>query len=170
MKILKTASLIVLAFFVFFMAQPLRADVQDSPEVQDAQEAQRIAEESLVCLCGCGSTIKTCPHTDCGFAIPARRDIESLSKQGKSAKEIIDMFVAKYGAEILVSPPKSGFNLVAYILPFVAVIIAVAAVFAIMKKWTSRGLQDEEATLSRGHDEKLSQIDDQIEKELEDLD
>lgn len=169
MKILKTGCLIVLAFSIF-AAQPPRARGQDSLEVQDVQEVQRIAEESLVCLCGCGSTIKTCPHTNCGFAIPARKTIESLAKQGKSPKEIIDIFVAKYGNDILVSPPKSGFNLVAYILPFVAVIIAVAAVFAIMKKWTSKGLQDEEATLSRRHDEKLAQIDDQIEKELEDLD
>ena len=37
--------------------------------------------DKFMCLCGCGSTVKTCPHEDCGFAIPLKKElIEKIQK------------------------------------------------------------------------------------------
>lgn len=162
MRNIKTSCFVLFAFLIFLA--PMAA------AQEDPQDVRRIAEESLVCLCGCGSNIRTCPHTNCGFAIPARKEIEGLANKGVGVQEIIDIFKAKYGGDVLVAPPKEGFNMIAYAGPFAVVIIALIGVVVVMKRWTSKGLQDEANTLSHMHDEKLAEIDDQIEKELEDLD
>lgn len=127
-------------------------------------------EEKLMCLCGCNSTIKSCPHENCGFAIPARKQIAELIAAGKDEAAIIDFFVAKYGEEILAAPKKEGFNLLGYIMPFVALIVAAGIVIIILRKWTSRGKDDEEATLPLVQKEIDSDINAKIEKELEELD
>jgi cytochrome c-type biogenesis protein CcmH len=53
----------------------------------------------------------------------ARRMKASIAQQiaaGKSKKEIEDGLVAEFGQQILAAPPKKGFNLLAWLLPFVA--------------------------------------------------
>jgi cytochrome c-type biogenesis protein CcmH len=55
---------------------------------------------------------------------PEARRIESLISAriaaGDSKSEIKDVLVAEYGPAILAAPPKKGFNLLAWLLPFVA--------------------------------------------------
>jgi cytochrome c-type biogenesis protein CcmH len=41
--------------------------------------------------------------------------------QGATRQEVLDFFVERYGAGVLAAPPKSGFNLLAWIFPMVAV-------------------------------------------------
>ena len=51
---------------------------------------------------------------------------------GKSEQAILDFYVARYGERILASPPARGFNLIAYILPWVfaaACILVLAMTF-----------------------------------------
>ena len=55
---------------------------------------------------------------------PEARPIEALIAAriaaGDSKNEIKDVLVAEYGPSILAAPPKKGFNLLAWLLPFVA--------------------------------------------------
>jgi cytochrome c-type biogenesis protein CcmH len=55
---------------------------------------------------------------------PEARRIEALISAriaaGDSKNEIKDVLVAEYGPSILAAPPKKGFNLLAWLLPFVA--------------------------------------------------
>jgi cytochrome c-type biogenesis protein CcmH len=55
---------------------------------------------------------------------PAARQIEAFISAriaaGDSKDEIKDRLVAEYGPSILAAPPKKGFNLLAWLLPFVA--------------------------------------------------
>jgi cytochrome c-type biogenesis protein CcmH len=55
---------------------------------------------------------------------PEARRIEALISAriaaGDSKSEIKDVLVAEYGPAILAAPPKKGFNLLAWLLPFVA--------------------------------------------------
>ena len=57
-------------------------------------------------------------------AHPRRSRIKALISAriaaGDSKSEIKDMLVAEYGPQILAAPPKKGFNLLAWLLPFVA--------------------------------------------------
>ena len=95
--------------------------------------------EQLVCQCGCTQTVTACPDDPCSFADPARATIAPKLAQGESEEQIIRYFVAQYGEQVLVTPPKSGFNLVAYILPFVALIAGGYIIYLSLKKWVWQG-------------------------------
>ncbi|MBE9535568.1 MAG: cytochrome c-type biogenesis protein CcmH [Proteobacteria bacterium] len=135
-----------------------------------AGDTQSEIEETLICLCGCGQTIKNCPHQNCGFAIPAKAKIKEYLSEGKTKDEIIDIFVSQNGEEVLAAPKKEGFNLLGYIMPFLALFAAVGVIVLIIRGWTKTGIEDEEKTLPMAKDDFGSDIDKQIEKELEEMD
>jgi cytochrome c-type biogenesis protein CcmH len=56
----------------------------------------------------------------CGTAEQIKADIQNMINKGMTEKEIIDSYVAQYGQTVLAAPPRSGFNLTAWILPFAA--------------------------------------------------
>src|SRR5262244_4131141 len=74
----------------------------------------REVEEALTCQCGCGLTVHSCNHLQCGFAVPTKQTILDLVSQGKTKEEIAASFTARYGEKILSAPTTSGFNLAAW--------------------------------------------------------
>jgi cytochrome c-type biogenesis protein CcmH len=96
-------------------------------------------EESLTCQCGCGLTVHSCNHLQCPSAIPLRAEIREQMAQGKNKTAILAYFKDKYGEKILSAPTTTGFNLIAWIAPFV--VIGVGGVFLgiTLKRWSGRG-------------------------------
>jgi cytochrome c-type biogenesis protein CcmH len=73
----------------------------------------------LSCYCG------TCPHLvvtecGCGTAAQIKADVQKMIDSGMTQDQIIKAYIAKYGDTVLAAPPKNGFNLTAWILPFFA--------------------------------------------------
>jgi cytochrome c-type biogenesis protein CcmH len=99
-------------------------------------------EEALTCQCGCGLTVHSCNHLQCGFAVPAKQTILELVKQGKTKEEITATFVTRYGEKVLSAPTTSGFNLAAWITPFLAVIVGGVLVGVISLRWTRHRSHD----------------------------
>ncbi|WP_083248501.1 cytochrome c-type biogenesis protein [Desulfuribacillus stibiiarsenatis] len=62
-----------------------------------------------------------CPS---GGSIQKREEIKQLLREGHTKDEIKKLFVKKYGATVLISPPFSGFNLLVWTLPFVGIAAA----------------------------------------------
>lgn len=93
-------------------------------------------EESLTCQCGCGLTVHSCNHLQCGSAIPLREEIRAQMSEGKSKEAILAHFKDKYGEKILSAPTTSGFNLVAWITPFVLVAIGGLFLGLILMRWS----------------------------------
>jgi cytochrome c-type biogenesis protein CcmH len=56
-------------------------------------------------------------------------------QQGKTSAEVLDYFAQRYGEWILLAPPKRGFNLVIWVLPFVLLPVGVAAVYLGARRW-----------------------------------
>ncbi len=155
--------MVLIILFVALLPQPMITAVS-------ATSLQSKAGETLMCLCGCGQSIKNCPHEKCGFAIPAQEEIKKMSEAGQTDDSIIEFFLNKYGEEILAAPQKKGFNLLGYIIPFAALLVAAGVIVAILKSWARRGVKDEEETLPLVQKDINSDINNKIEKELEDLD
>lgn len=104
-----------------------------APVQAASPEAIKKVAAELVCLCGdCArESLATCL---CGqFAVPQREYIGSLLDGGKTAQEIIDEYVSKYGQMVLASPPAEGINLLAWITPFVALIFGVFLIRSILR-------------------------------------
>jgi len=57
-----------------------------------------------------------------------RQEVRAMVARGATETEILDAFVAKYGERILAVPNPQGFNLLAYILPVVALAVGLIVV------------------------------------------
>ena len=99
-------------------------------------------EEALTCQCSCGLTVHSCNHLQCGFAVPAKQTIAEQIQQEKGKDEIIAAFVARYGEKVLSAPTTTGFNLAAWLTPFLALLIGGAVVGVLSLRWTRKRLRD----------------------------
>jgi cytochrome c-type biogenesis protein CcmH len=100
-------------------------------------------EEALSCQCGCGLTVHSCNHLQCGFAVPTKQTIAEQLSQGKGKEEIVTAFVARYGEKVLSAPTTSGFNLAAWITPFLAVLVGGVGIGLVGRRWSRRNVQNE---------------------------
>jgi cytochrome c-type biogenesis protein CcmH len=118
---------------------PARAG-RSMPAVTAADTDARLQaiEKRLRCSCGCGLDIYTCRTTDfnCTYSPALHRQVVALAQQGKTAQDIIDAFVAEYGQQALMAPPKRGFNLAAYFVPSLVVLVAGGFLFRALRRWT----------------------------------
>ena len=64
------------------------------------------------------------------------KEVLRLAATGKTAQQITDEFVAQYGEQALMSPPRHGFNLAGYFVPSVVVLIAGIFLFLRLRRLT----------------------------------
>ncbi len=118
---------------------PTRAGRPMAPvTAADTDAAYQAIEKQLKCSCGCGLDIYTCRTTDfnCTYSPGLHRQVVALAEEGKTAQEIIDDFVSKYGQQALMAPPKRGFNLAGYFVPSLALLVAAGFLIRAMRRWT----------------------------------
>jgi cytochrome c-type biogenesis protein CcmH len=98
-------------------------------------------EHHIRCQCGCTLDVFTCRTTDfsCQVSPAMHRDVMSLVEGGYDAQEIINAFVGAYGERVLMSPRKSGFNLVGWFAPGVALAVGAVVVGWLIRRWGRAG-------------------------------
>lgn len=64
-----------------------------------------------------------------------KMQVRLLIAQGKGESEIIDGFVTQYGEQILASPRASGFNWLAYLIPFAALVVGLGGIAVLVARW-----------------------------------
>ncbi len=69
--------------------------------------------------------------------------IQQMINDGKTKPEILKTFVSQYGQKILAAPPKEGFNLSVWVLPFAALAVAAVMLYFLLKSWSARGAKAE---------------------------
>jgi cytochrome c-type biogenesis protein CcmH/NrfF len=97
--------------------------------------SQTDLEESLTCQCGCGLTVHACNHLQCPSGIPLKEEIASQLALGKTREDVLSYFSGKYGEKILSSPTTSGFNIVAWVMPFAVVLVAATIIVVLTRRW-----------------------------------
>lgn len=106
-------------------------DVQKNDPVLDAATA---AVASLLRCPVCqGEAIQDSPSE---LAQQMRMVVKEQLASGKSADEVKEYFVSKYGEWILLEPKAHGFNLVLYALPVLLVLGGAVFLVFIVRKWT----------------------------------
>ena len=91
--------------------------------------------KGLACLCG------DCPRRPldecaCGWAKRNRARIADALEAGQNKEAIIAGFVDEFGQEIFVTPPAEGFNLSAWIMPFLVLVLGAFGVCAVLRNWS----------------------------------
>jgi cytochrome c-type biogenesis protein CcmH len=108
--------------------------------VASMTDAQRDdLEHQIHCQCGCNLDVYTCRTTDfsCSVSPAMHADVMGLVSGGHTAQEILAAFKAVYGEKVLMAPVRSGFNLVGYTMPFVALGAGAVIVAALLRRWKS---------------------------------
>jgi len=119
--------------------------------------------DRLVCQCGCQMILRVCNHQNCPSAIPMRLDIENQLQAGKDDDTIVASFVTQHGQKVLSSPPVTGFNLAAWVMPGFALLIGLFLIATFASRWATRRKLAAAAALATTIDPELKQ---RIENEL----
>ena len=65
-----------------------------------------------------------------------REIIRERLAAGESPEQVKAYFVERYGVWILLSPPKQGFNLLVWVVPFAALGLGLALVLILVRRWS----------------------------------
>ena len=89
-----------------------------------------------MCQCGvCNFPVSTCNHETCS----SRDEMKAMAGReiaaGKDETTILQDFVLRYGVKVLATPPASGFNLSVWILPGVGLVLGLAIVVVLARRW-----------------------------------
>ena len=138
-----------------------------TPVMADAATVSDISKQ-LICQCGCTLVLANCTHVECHSREAMTAFIEQEIAGGQSEPQIIQSFVDQYGEQVLASPPKRGFNLVAWLLPFAAILGGGGVIYIALKKWVWQGRQSPTIATAEA-DEKNEEYQRRLEKELEEF-
>ena len=108
----------------------------DSQELPyDEKEAQSIDRMLLCPVC----PAETIDQAQIPLARQMRSVVREMLSQGADRKEILAFFSDRYGLDVLAAPPKSGVNLLAWVLPLALILAALGGGFVIIRAMTARG-------------------------------
>ena len=105
-----------------------------TPEEDLEREAQAIDRMIMCPVC----PAETIDQAQVEISFQMRAVIREMLAEGRTREEILDYFVDRYGPDILAAPPKSGANLLAWILPIVGVAAGLGALFLVIRAMTGR--------------------------------
>jgi cytochrome c-type biogenesis protein CcmH len=101
-----------------------------TPSTQEALDA---VTAKLICDCGCNNlTIKDCT---CGKADRVRAEVKARLDSGQTPAQVVSAYVDEYGEQILAAPTTEGFNLVGWLAPFAALLLAAAFLVLALRRW-----------------------------------
>ena len=89
----------------------------------------------MMCACGCRQILLQCNHVGCQYSDRMRNELSAALERGDSDNLVIQAFVQKYGQTVLAAPTTSGFNWVAWIMPFVVFLAGIAVGILVILKW-----------------------------------
>lgn len=102
----------------------------------DLDERVREVASELRCVVCQNLSVADSPSD---LAKEMRNLVREFLQQGKSPEEIKAYFQSRYGDFVLLEPPKRGFNLLVWGLPFAALVVGACGVYLAAKRWTVRG-------------------------------
>lgn len=100
----------------------------------------------LMCPCGCAQMLLECNHVGCPDSETMRAQLTAGVSQGASDDAILSRFVEIYGTTVLAAPRKQGFDLIAWIMPFVALALGAVLVVYFVRRWQAGHMRPAYAT------------------------
>jgi len=118
-------------------SRPVRLPPKPGSRVVVSAAERDAVEHRIRCQCGCTLDVYTCRTTDfsCQVSPSMHRDVMALVSGGYTAQEIIDAFVGVYGERVLMAPRATGFNLLGWAAPFVALGGGALVVSVLLRNW-----------------------------------
>lgn len=130
-----------------------------------AESVEDISRE-LMCQCGCTMIVYNC---ECTTAGQMKEVIRTKLDSGQTRQQVVGYFVEQYGETVLSAPTKEGFNLTAWIFPFVALAIGVVIVYFVLTRWMVTKGQSEYALASAESSGGLEAYEERFRQELQEF-
>jgi cytochrome c-type biogenesis protein CcmH/NrfF len=92
----------------------------------------------MMCTCGCGQVLLECNHVGCTSSDKMRNQLLAAIDKGDNDDLILQGFVQDYGPTVIAAPTSTGFNKVAWIMPFVVLVFGFVLVSWIVRAWKNR--------------------------------
>ena len=92
------------------------------------------------------------------------RELEAMIDSGQTEEQIIAAYAEKYGYTVLSSPPASGFNLLAYILPFAALLFGALIAVYVARTWKSSVATPHGPPIDTSDDPRLKKVEEELRK------
>ena len=89
----------------------------------------------LMCRCGCNQVLLECNHVGCEYSEKMRAQLTAGIQRGDNDDLILDSFVQEYGTTVLAAPTTKGFNMVAWIMPFVVLALGSFLAIWVVRVW-----------------------------------
>src|SRR6202451_351032 len=94
----------------------------------------------MMCVCGCNQILLECNHVGCAYSDRMRAELVAAVDRGDNDDLTLQSFVQKYGPPVLAAPTKAGFDRVAWIAPYLALVLGLGLVIFVIRGWKSRPL------------------------------
>jgi len=104
----------------------------------DANSRFNKVGHEMMCACGCGQILLECNHVGCPDSDRMIKELRVQVDSGGTNTSIENWFAAKYGATVLASPSRGGFDNVAWIVPLALFVLATAGTAVLIAVWKRR--------------------------------
>ena len=121
----------------------------------------------LMCVCGCNQILLECNHVGCKYSDTMRGELMAAVDRGDNDDLIMQNFVQKYGTTVMAAPTDKGFNRVAWIMPYLALVLGLTTVVLIVRAWRGRPLVLPEGAVVPVKGEELERFRDQARRDTE---
>jgi cytochrome c-type biogenesis protein CcmH len=92
----------------------------------------------MMCACGCSQILLECNHVGCTYSDKMRDQLQAALDKGNNDDLILQGFVQDYGPTVIAAPTATGFNRVAWIMPFAALAFGITFVVYVVRSWKNR--------------------------------
>ena len=135
----------MIAILAMFAITPLLITPVGAEQLTD--RAKQVGTK-IKCMCrGCDMPAATCSHPGgafsgmCDTAKGMLKEVDQHIAKGETDEQILQAFVQEYGTQVYAEPPKSGFSLVAWVLPSVYLFVGAGVVVFVIVRWRKRPAQ-----------------------------
>jgi cytochrome c-type biogenesis protein CcmH/NrfF len=102
----------------------------------------------LMCVCGCNQVLLECNHVGCPRSDGMREELAANLGRGDNDDLVLQDFVQKYGPTVLLAPTAVGFDRVAWIMPYLVLILGLTTVVLVVRVWRRRPLVQPEGSVA----------------------
>lgn len=92
----------------------------------------------LMCVCGCNQVLLECNHVGCAYSDRMRGELAAGMQRADSDELLLQSFVQRYGPTVLIAPTTTGFNRVAWVMPYLVLVLGLTTVVFIVRAWKMR--------------------------------
>jgi cytochrome c-type biogenesis protein CcmH len=121
----------------------------------------------MMCVCGCNQILMECNHVGCAYSARMRNELVAAIDRGDNDDLVLQSFVQKYGTTVIAAPTTKGFNRVAWIMPYLALVVGLTGVVLIVRVWRTRPLLVPAGGAAPLHSVELDSYREQARKETE---